>query len=408
MEQALLYSIWQDLSRTAGRCFLVAAAFFIPISVTLADISYVSAVVCVLLSGECYEQRELLFRHPISLCFWAFLALYLIGLTYTVGQPAEVWHDLYKHHWILCTPFLMILVTQENLRRYMINAFLAAMILTLGLSYLKGWGWDIVNKGYLGVSVFFAHIVQNFLMAYAAALIAYRILYHARWRWLNILLFGLMSFNIVFMSRGRTGYIIYAALIIFALFYRYRWRGLVAAIVLMGLLFTLAFNFSTSFHSRVLHSIHSNSLFFQRGQSHTSLGLRLAMWQNSIHLIKERPWLGYGTGGILNAYKALSPQAIARSGLVNAVEIGYLNILLKFGMLGFMVLMGIFACQWYYSFRLDPQSRFTIQAFLIGYLLGNVANPFLLSSTEAHFYSILCAALFSALPRQTRANQELN
>src|SRR5262249_653915 len=160
--------------------------------------------------------------------------LYLVGITYSIAPASDILHELHKVHWLLLTPIFFLIFQQEKIRKYAVNAFLIAMIITLILSYCKGFGLHLfilakfISKNGQGkVDVFFDHIIQNVFMCYATIIFAYRFFNPQQLseaanqcsiikscRWIYGFLFLLASYNILFMSEGRTGYFIYALFIL--------------------------------------------------------------------------------------------------------------------------------------------------------------------------------------------------
>lgn len=373
--------------------------FFLPISVTALDIGYVGATLFVLFSGAWFFDRKKIFNNPAILSFWGLFLLLLVGMTYTHATSHQAWHDINKHLYMLFTPFLLFVFSDQKPRiRLFLNVFLASMLMIMVLSYAKVFIWPNYRPELGPAGVFTTHIIQNFCMAFAACIVLYRILNEKQHRWLYVICFILLSFNIIFMSTGRTGYVAYAIFVMFAGIYRYRWKGAIAGLVLVGTLFGLAYSFSSNFNDR-LHRLHQDMSQYQQGQTITSLGLKLAMMENSVVLIKRHPWFGYGTGGIKSAFSTLPLEAQKRSGQVDYVEVGYVNFLLSYGVIGFLFFLSMLGVQIYYSFRLQGEYRFYFQAFLAAYLASALFNPFFLGSAWTHLYSLVSAAMLSTFEK---------
>ncbi len=381
---------------------IVATAFFLPVSITLTDIFYLASVFFVLIAGNWREKFRQIINNPIALGFWVILGLFFWGLTYTIAPWHAAWHDIYKHHWLLFTPLLMTIFTEEKWRRYVINAFLIAMMGTLLLSYVQYFDLAQISHKFSGADIFFAHIVQNFFMAFAAMLLLLRFFNHSSPRWLYGILFLLTAYNVLFMSTGRTGYIAFAAMLAFVCAKQFGWKGLLTAAASIVVLFGLAYLASPAFKLRIDRTIHSQHQY-TKGHTHTSLGYKIAMAENSYLLLLERPLFGFGTGAIKYAFQTLPKMDTDKSGIVDYVETGYLNIALEFGLIGLALFLLFFYLQWRYSSQLNPNIKTIIQVFLIGYLIGAIANPFFLSFCEVHLYSILAALAFSGLPLRQQA-----
>lgn len=389
----------RDRTVMIGCLFLIGTFFALPISVTASVITYAVAALFGVITFLLSKHRLLFIKHPLILSFLLFFILFLLGLSYTIADHHSAISDIIKHRWILLTPFLLLLVTQQKDRERMISFFLIGVCFILALSYLKWFGWlkflELTPRN--KADVFQAHIIQNFYFSFAAIIAAFRFLTTRKNKLLYAFIFLALSFNILFLSTGRTGYILYAVLIAYLFFYHFGLKGLLIALGLVFILFVTAYEFSPVFNHRVQTSI-NNLHNYSKGKTDTSIGLKLAMWNNSIKLIKQKPWLGYGTGGVEKALLTLPKEQQALSGIQPYVEIAYLNILLEFGILGFIIFCLFILCQWIYSGQLSYKNKFYLRAFLLSFLIGAIGNPFLISHGESYLYSVILATFFSALP----------
>ena len=175
--------------------------------------------------------------------------------------------------------------------------------------------------------------------------------------------------------------------------------GLLASVVLI----MFAFLFSTSFQTRV-KAVYAH--YENYGQIHqlTSIGQRIEMYHIARKMIKERPWFGYGTGGIRTALPTVVPaneRIFNRA--IDHVESIYLNFLLQFGVFGFAVLLAAIGLQIKTSFWLPSPYRHLMQAVLIAVFFGGILNCFFVSFTISHYYALFSALCFSALPAEKSA-----
>ncbi len=388
--------------------FLTLCFFVSPISVTLTTITYLLAflftVLFLLFAQDWQERWGLLKQNKAALSFWVLLALFFIGLTYTTSPMHLALQDLHKRHWTLITPFFIIIIVDARWRMRMINAFLMAMVLTLLLSDLK---WFHIYRFHFpgqvninGAGAFFHHIVQNFAMSIAAFMCGYRALFERlskKTRAFYSVIFALMAINIIFMSLGRTGYIIFLLLVLYLALIRFKYKGLLIAVACGILLMSLAYMTSNDFRSRtqamIVNYEHSGT-----ATKVNDINQRVEMYHIAKKMIMARPWFGYGTGGIRTAEQKMIPQ-VERvfNPQLDYVESIYVNFMLEFGILGFVVLMGVLMTQIIVSFQLPQTERHLMQAVLIALLVGGLFNSFMVSFTISHFYSLFSAVCFSAL-----------
>src|SRR3990167_237839 len=404
----MMRSSWRQLEQ---RCewialLLLTACFFVSaVSVTLTTITYLSAFLFVLLSGDWHAKWGRIKNNKAAMSFWILGLLFIVGVFYSTSTKQLIWQDLHKNHWLFITPFLMMIITQESWRQRMINAFLWVMCITVCLSYIK-WMSPVymthvlrlpkVHADHSIFSVFVNHIVQSFAMNLAAFICGYRFLYGKPWRIFYALMFVVMAINIIFMSDGRTGYGIFFLLLLYLSLIRFGWKGVVIAAFSSAILISIAFFTSIGFHSRT-KAVYQHYQHYDQLHHKTSVGQRIEMVDIAKRMIHERPWFGYGTGGIRTALPLVVPEKYRLfNPSIDYVESIYLNFLLEFGVVGFVVLLIVLAMQIKVSFQLPQPHRALMQAVLLAILFGGVFNAFLVSFAIAHIYALFSAVCYSA------------
>lgn len=383
---------------------LVICAFMIPVSVSATTITYLLAWILVLISGDWPTRWHRIKTNPAAISFWILFCLFLIGLINTSSTWAQAATDLHKRHWLMITPFFMMIINDDCWRRRVLNAFLWSMVFTLFLVLLKYAGFDIIgillNKHRPEGNIFFEHIVQNFFLSIAAFVFGYRALFHETLRPLNGILFLLMTCCVLFLSASRTGYVAMVLLIAYLALLKFRAKGLLIGALSGVLLLTAAWFGSITFRNSI-KNIPEQYQRYQHGDTMTSVGQRVGMWENALTLIRQRPLLGYGTGGIRDAMQQhLSQQEINRSGLANYVESSPVNFLLQFGIIGFCVFLLMIGLQIYTSLRIVGEYRHLMQGFLLAFLAGSLFNSFFVSFCEAHLYSLFAAVCFGNINKE--------
>ena len=139
-------------------------------------------------------------------------------------------------------------------------------------------------------------------------------------------------------------------------------------------------------------------LQYQAGNINTSTGIRINMYKTSLQLIKQRPIIGYGTGGVRNTILQNTPQIEHNAANVfNFVESSVLNFFLEFGVLGFLVFVWAMAVQFRGTKYMNTDYKYIMRSFLILYLAGSMVNSFFTSFVESHLYSIISAICFSSM-----------
>ncbi len=383
------------LNNAAGYT-LVATVFCMPLSVTILGPLYLLAVVFAVLNARQWRLQPHWWRHPVILAIGLYLLLYVVGMAYSVGGWHDRLKDFYKHFWILGTILLMPIFIEKKWRDYAINAFLAAMILTLILSYCKYFGLFSWRPDRGHSALFVSYIVQSELMAFAAILLLDRFLSEPRKRSYLLIIALLMIINIFILSEGRSGYITFCLLFCYLMYHRFHFQGLIPGLFVVISLCGLAYVFSSTLHARV------NLVLMQTKDKHyldsnTSIGKRYAQASNSWYLIKRAPWFGYGTGGIGVAYHSLPPERFQRAVEQDQVDIDYLNIFMKFGLVGLAAVFAFFLVLWYQATYLESRERFIARILILFFLLGAFANDVMSTIVTSHFLSLFLALTFAPL-----------
>ncbi|EKD76805.1 MAG: O-antigen ligase [uncultured bacterium] len=380
-------------------CLLTLCFFASPISVTVTTITYCAAFFCVLISGDWQSRWQSIQCNRAAWSFWILFFLFLVGASYSTSPWRLIFFDIQKRHWLLITPFLMMVMQDALWRRRMINAFLSAMIVTLLFAYAHYFfKVNITGKTSnldLSTDIVFAfHIVQSFAMNIAAFICAYRTLFEKKCRWCYAVIYFVMAVDIIFLSDGRTGYIIFILIFAYLGLIRFGWRGVVITIAIASAMMLSAYGLSHNFRFRVnsmiQHTTHYSTTYRTNG-----VGQRIEMYHIAKTMIAKRPWFGYGTGGINTEMQKIIPaKDRVLNSRMNFVESIYLNFLLEFGVVGFAVLLIAIAFQIQQSFLLTHEYRSLIHIVLINVFIGGLINKFFVSSPIVHMYSLFAALCF--------------
>lgn len=393
---------WMDSFKTMTRSTLVLSAFFVPLSTSITCVLFPLAFLLSLFAETPREKWRFMSRNPVAVLFLVLFFYYAISLFYTVAPIDDILWRMKKVWLLFFAAMLMSSFQEERWRHYAINAFLIAMLVTLCASYFKFYfhpAFMVKRFGFDGV--FKDHIIQNFLMALAVFVCAYRFLNYSRYRWLYALLVLIATYNMFFINGGRSGYFIFAGLFFYFFVTQYGWKGLSYAIVLSAVLFGFLFSVSSVFRDRVL-MIEENYHSYQQGHKDTSVGIRIVSCENAVALAEQRPIFGHGAGGFKAAYAALPKEHIEATGVLPVAFNTYLNVAVELGLVGVVLFIALLLFQWRASFQLGSELRFIIQALLLAYVVGSLGNAWLSDTTELHLYTLFSALAFAALPSDYR------
>lgn len=384
----------QQKLNSLSKLFAIITAFVLPLSTTLTDIFFISTIILILISGNIVQKLSDIFHNPVAVSLIAFYCLFIIGLTYTSAPLGDALSFLQKYQKILFAAFLMPIFREKETRDLALSAFLVSMILVLFLSYLQ-----IIFGIYLGNSnaeIFRGHIAYNFLLAFAAYLVLGKI-FDVRTnsaRIFFIIIWWLFVYNAVFLSIGRSGYIILFSLTALFFLQAFTWKKFILSILVLVVIAGSAYTISPIFKNRIDAAKDDIKTYFVNEGKDTSLGDRINFVRNSVKLIKNKPIIGYGTGSFKYEYEEITPKPTVIT--VNPHN-EYLLIGVQFGIVGIVFLLAIFGLQLYESRKLPLELRYISQAVVVSIMLGCLGNSWLLDTAQGHFYAYFIALTFAAL-----------
>ena len=389
---------------TLGRYAAIALGASIPISTALDNVLFALILIAWLGSGGLREKLSAIRDNPAALATLAFLGLLLLGMAWGPGSAREGWFYVNKHKDLLLVAALGALVLGERDKRLALDAFLAAMAVTLVLSYAIWLGLLPINNPpdrYPGnPTVFKLHITHSILMALAAFIAADRALRAADPGWRIAYSAGavLAACNI-FMLQGRTGYLIFGVLWLYLCAAHWRWRGVSLACVTGILALGAAYVADAPLVGRAATAAADYRDWDAGRAGETSTGLRMNYYKTTAAIIRDHPILGVGTGGFVIAYR----EKIRGTDLpeANNPHNQYLLTAAQLGAIGLLALVAMFAVMWWQAGRLEPPARVAARGMVLTIAVGCLLNSFLIDHTEGLLFAWMAGVLFAA-PRRTQ------
>lgn len=386
---------------SAGIFFLVAACFFIPLSSAMMGATSVLACVCWLFSGKVTSLPRLMLTHiPVLLATLLFLLL-IGGLFYSPVEIGESLSYLKKYRELLFIAMVVSLFRDNSeARQYAEYSFISGCVLLLAISYAMYFSFIPMEK--YGYSTVY-HITHSLFMAFLAFWFLQQVFNVNHYIVVWLLLFIATSVNLLYIAPGRTGMLIYLALILLTLYQRVSVKKsillTVVALFVIGAAFTTSKNFST----RVNEAIKEIQTY-QTGSSRTSLGMRFDWWLNSLELIQQKPVFGHGTGSFKVAQKELIKES--RTQPTDNPHNEYLLIGVQTGLVGLALFVALLGSLFFFSFKLPPPRRYLLQGVVVAMACGCLMNSFLYDSHPGHFFAILSAVFCTPIAQSNSNSQE--
>ena len=321
----------------------------------------------------------------------ATLLLFCIALVACLWSPASFSQKaivMEKYSKLIYLPILVVGLQNSKTRQYSIYAFLIAMIITCGLSIFKYHGF-LQSLTFAPDNVFRNHIITSFMVAlgaYLSFLFSYR--YHGHTRVLYGLLALVFTYQILFVSGSRTGYIIYLLLLWILALQLCTWRQAMAGMLLVGTLFSGCYFVSPVMKTRV-DDITRQITGFQHNHRDTDIGLRLQFHDYAYKLFKKHPLLGNGTASFTYYFDFEKPIAFWTWRLLEPHS-QYWLVAAEFGLLGVGALLYFFISLIQASRRLD-KTKFIAFALIIPFMIGNLSDSLLFYSGSGYFFILFMA-----------------
>jgi len=386
----------QKTSLLAGLAALIG--FSLPISTAFDNITVGLFLLVWLVTGDWRARWRRLSDNPASYAIGALLALAALGMFWGAGNVKENIRYFEKYAGLILALALFTLPLDRRMRQRALIGFATAALLTAVVSFAFKLGlvpavW-FPTKSPTNPTVFKLHITHGFFVAIGAYIFLVNALEATdpRWRAAFGVAAAITAANVLVVE-GRIGYLILAILMIYLFVQHFRWRGVLASLVLIVVAISVAAQFPESAVMRRMTTAFEELHNWQRGEHDdlSSTGTRLRFATTSVLLIAEHPVLGVGTGGYEVAYRAAVPEGDLVS---NNPHNQYLLTTVQLGLPGLLVLLSLFVVLWRLSGGMSPSECLLARGFLLAYLVGNLFNSFLYDHAETRFFALAVGLIF--------------
>jgi O-antigen ligase len=267
----------------------------------------------VLLVGVFLTTPELLSRlrktlqQPLvvtALIFWAFIS---IGTFYSIAPLSDTLLMLLGWRKILLLPLAAAVFDNTPWKLRIVWGFFLVTVVCAIFSVI-GWVVNFPVYKYPPGIIIRNYATQGMMFAVAAfgGAMLLRFFPPSTLLRKNMLLLSIagLIYNIVYLTPGRSGYLAFIVLaMIFTIYTMRGWlRYSFTVLVIVGtmlLLFT-----SPTANYRLTEGMEQIQSYDSSRES-SSMGIRMVFWKNTLKLIEEHPWLGYGTGAFEEAYRRI-------------------------------------------------------------------------------------------------------
>lgn len=397
---------WSTRWTALCRWLALLLGLAIPVSTAGTNIVFALFVLAWLCSGHYAEKWAAIRRHRAASSTLVLLGLMALGILYstaTAGEAVRAWLSYKK--WLLL-PMLVAVLDDAKWQRRMLFAVLGAMVATAMLSCLSlvvelpaprsGHYQDIHGVLFTGPttqSLFFGLACFGCLHQ---ALSLWRKRAPA-WRPVALLAAALaLAGNIFYVCGGRTTFIVFSVLVPVVGWQRWRWRGLVVAVLAWAAVTPIVWSTASHLRTRSLH-IAEEVRDYESRNLPTSTGLRLAYYRNGWELFRQRVLLGSGVGSIRQSYRSIvEGKAGAQAELTNNLHNEYLNMAVQFGLVGVVAFLWWLFTHWQAAQHQPAFARHMAQLVVLAYAIGALGNSVYTTFAEGFMYAYLLGLLLAS------------
>ena len=374
-------------------------------------------VILFIIRGDVLKHIKSALSNPVVRAFLYIFIAYTVGLLWT----ENITEGLY---WVKSIKYgLYLIVFYAIVDGRYIDKVISAFILGMLVSELTSYGmllgimpWmlklgDIIFYQTYAVgdpSPFLHHIHYGVALAFTVILLIRKTFFEDNSRVLKISmsLFIITATSNIFITGGRTGYITFFLLVaVLALFYLRKAAVFLFLAIIM--VFTLAYNISPIFNTKIHQTEQSIEKIFQKTPDFdSSFGSRMGVYYYASDIIKENPLFGVGTGDSMDELYKRVPEEMKIIQSMPHEHNQYLSVLVKLGIVGLVIYLNIF----YQIFRYkqdEKDLRFIMVFVTLAIAFGTLMTQFNLRFFLPLWVVFLAVTLIGR-ERRTIGNIELN
>jgi len=392
-------TLWIDVARA----WAIIATVGLLYSPTVASVALITTYVAFVASGQAVVRLRQVFQRPAVYLGLVFLGVVLIGVSYASVPWSDRWIDVFKWRTMLWFIVILSIFDEERWKRRLMLGFVVGATVGLIGSFAAAGGWITFRQG---PNALLRNYVTQGMGFAVAALVCFWMLVRAtlswRMRWLGLVLGLLFVSNIVFITTGRSGYVVLGLGLVVLLL------GNVSPvqrfIVALGLSVaaTLVFTLSPPVHDKVTIGI-SEWEHETESPNMTGMGVRRVFYVNTLEILKDHWLLGVGTGGFRQAYtehvtKKYEPSDW-RSGSTGDPHNQYLAVFAQHGIGGLAAFLA-----WIFAIARDEGGQSAYRklalAVLCGWCVTSLFSSHFRTFAEGHLMMTFLGALLAAVPPQ--------
>lgn len=379
----------------------IALAFVVPLS--RAGISFFCAllILLVLLDKDFKNKfKTLLYFNDIVKAISIFLIFNIIALIYTSYENLLSAIDYVSKYWYLLSIFIIgLYITQENIYKA-ISVFILGLFISELISY--GIFFELISyKNVLpnNPTPFMNHLDYSIFLAFTSLLLLARLIYEKDSTKIKFLylIFFISSTTNLFITGGRSGQVAFfiTLMVLFFSIFKNKFKAFILSLSLGVFIFTVAYNYSYLFNSRVNIAFNDISQVTKSQDFCSSWGMRAGAIIIASDIVSEDPIFGVGIADNIKDLKDIIKNDYPNLQCMDwymHFHNQYLQIITQTGIVGLLIFLYIFYSM--YKTQFENNEFNVIKTILLGvFLVGFIAEPFLHKQFSMMLFSLFVGIL---------------
>jgi O-antigen ligase len=384
----------------AARWATVVAVCSVMVSPPLANAAMAAMLVGLLASGQAGPRLRQACMQPLGVATLMLLAVISAAMLWSDVPWGERWTAFWSWRKLWMIPIALALFGPLQWKRRLVVAYVTlcgvAVVISFGIVIVTGKLPTTVYD--LAGSMLRNHSAQSMAFA-AAALLALWLATEPgtprRWRLTAAVFAVLFILNMAFVTPGRSGFLGLAVMLVVLAAASVRsWRTALAAAVLAAVL-AGAMALSPLARDRISLAVNEWQNATTLGYK-SSMGIRAVIYENTLEIVRERPWFGTGTGGFGAAYAAEVKDKYSDWRVLPTVDphSQYLFFLAEQGVVGllaFLVFIGLALAD-----RGDgTRTRVVAIGLLLGWCATSLVSSHFKTFAEGHLLTFFLGAMLA-------------
>lgn len=332
------------------------------------------------------------------------LLAFMLSLLWTTAPDADAWGSVAKYGKLLVVVLLVVLIRERREALYALGFFVLAQLFLLFSSWALFLGWPVPwatsNMATKEYAVFSSYLDQGIMGAVLAAVCWHlRSLIPGRFgKYVAIAAAVLAISNVLFVLSGRSGHVVAIAMLSLAIMWQLPKRCRALVVLLPFFLAMALFLSSAKVRDRLTLAKNEVQSYSSQHKSDTSSGIRLELWHKAVVIISDHPLSGLGVGSWSTEYNRVernkNPAYKPIDGNGNPHQ-EYLQWGVQLGLPGMALLLGLFACVFLDTRRMEPAVARAAQSTLAAWMVACLFNSSLYDALIGDFFCVTLGLLLA-------------